>query len=469
MTTFLVGMSIMLVSWVMDAALDTAFERGSFFTQLLRPADHDMAIRLWFLATVLFFIVYISRSQQRQRHQEARVRAALHSVELERARSQAVLESLGDAISLQDLEMKVLYQNKAHIELMGYHVGEYCYNAYQGQDAVCGGCHLAQSYRDGLTHKSERHAQTPRGLRFTEIVSTPLRDPSGRIVAGVESVRDVTDRKRSELEIERMNRELELRALELAEANRELESFCYSLSHDLRSYITRISTAQQIVAQSPDCARECAYPVQTIEDSCRGMEELIEAILTLSRLGREAMNWEEVPLSDLAQEVALHLRQQDLERQVEFQIEPDLVVWGDRNLLRVVLENLLGNAWKYTAGVAQARIEVGCLQGKTGRRFFVRDNGIGFDMAEQGLLFRPFKRLKTAAGLPGTGVGLATVERAVLRHGGKVWGEGTPGQGAVFYLVLPERVRRLEEGQPPGAGPQLGTDPPKAPAADGNN
>ncbi|GFO59802.1 sensor histidine kinase [Geomonas silvestris] len=440
LTTFLVGMSIMLVSWVMDAALDTAFERGSFFSQLLTPADHDMAIRIWFAATVLFFVIYISRTHHKQRQQEARVRAALHSAELERTRAQAVLESLGDAISLQDLEMKILYQNKAHIAMMGEHLGEYCYQAYQGEGAVCSGCHLDQSYRDGESHKTERQAVTAQGLRCTEIISTPLRDTSGRIVAGVESVRDVTERKRAELEIERMNRELELRALELVEANRELESFCYSLSHDLRSYITRISTAQQILAQTPRLKEtEFAYPVGIIEDSCRGMEELIEAILTLSRLSREAMHWEDVPLSELAQQVVLQLRQEDLQRQVEVVIQPGLVVRGDRNLLRVVLENLFANAWKYTAKAPTPRIELGSTtcEGKT--CFYVRDNGIGFDMEEQALLFRPFKRLKSSQGYPGTGVGLATVERAVQRHGGKVWGEGAEGEGACFYFMLPEK------------------------------
>ncbi|GFO69355.1 sensor histidine kinase [Geomonas limicola] len=448
LTTFLVGMSIMLVSWVMDAALDTAFERGSFFTQLLSPADHDMAIRIWFLATVLFFIVYISRNNTRQRQQEARVRAALHSAELERSRSQAILESLGDAISLQDLEMRILYQNKAHIAMMGEHLGEYCYQAYQGQEAICSGCHLDQSYRDGETHKTERQALTAQGLRCTEIISTPLRDASGRIVAGVESVRDVTERKRADLEIERMNRELELRALELVEANRELESFCYSLSHDLRSYITRISTAQQILSQNPQLEDpELAYPAGIIEESCRGMEELIEAILTLSRLSRETMHWEDVPLSELAQQVVLQLRQGDLQRQVEVVLQPGIVVRGDRNLLRVILENLFANAWKYTAQAPVPRIEMGSTTCEGRRCFYVRDNGIGFDMADQELLFHPFKRLKNAQGYPGTGVGLATVERAVQRHGGRVWGEGALGEGASFFFTLPEKMESAVAGE----------------------
>ena len=438
-STVIAGLSIMLFSWIMDAALDSAFERGGFFNQLLHPGHHEVVLRLWYLGTLLFFLLYIFRHRKEHRRQGARLKAALSRAETERVRSQAVLECMGDAISMQDLNMKVLYQNQAHIDLMGKHLGEYCYAAYQQADKVCPGCHLEQSYLDGKTHMSERSAQTRHGFGCYEIISTPLRDASGKMVAGIESVRDVTDRKRNELEIERMNRELKLRALELAEANRELESFSYSLSHDLRSYITRISTAQQILAQTPQAKEpDLEYPVRIIEDSCRGMEELIEAILTLSRLSRDAMRWEEVSLSELAQEIALHLQHQELDRQVEFCIPPEMLVRGDRHLLRIVLENLLGNSWKYTRDCPVARIELGTGLHQGKRMFFVRDNGVGFDMAERDKLFKPFKRLQSAQGFPGTGVGLATVERAILRHCGQVWGEGEPGKGATLYFTLPE-------------------------------
>jgi PAS domain S-box-containing protein len=438
-TTVMVAMSVMLVSWVLDAALDSAFEWGGFYDQLLRPGGHESAVRLWALATLLFIILYIFGYSKKRRSQDARLKVALRSVENEKARAQAILESLGDAVSMQDLDLKILYQNQAHIDLMGAHVGEFCYQAYQQQDAVCSGCHLARSFLDGQTHKVERNAQTPRGLRFTEIISTPLRDAKGRIVAGIESVRDITEHKRADLEIERMNCELELRALELAEANRELESFSYSLSHDLRSYLTRISTAQQILAQTPEAKEPgLEYPVQIIEDSCRGMEDLIEAILTLSRLSREPMRWEDVSLSELAHEVALHLQHQESNRQVEFSISPGLLVRGDQHLLRVVLENLLGNAWKYTRGQPAPRIELGAGRDEGKRYFYVRDNGIGFDMAEREKLFKPFQRLLSAQGFPGTGIGLATVERAIQRHCGAVWGEGEPGRGATIYFTVSE-------------------------------
>ena len=298
-------------------------------------------------------------------------------------------------------------------------------------------------------------AKTEQGRKFVEIISTPLRDPAGKIVAGIEAVRDITVRKQAEMEIQRMNdelelralelsaanRELELRALELSAANRELETFSYSLSHDLRSYITRISLARQILvlrrgAQDPDLVNL----VKPIEDSCSGMEELIEAMLTLSKLSRQEMGWQQVSLSDLVQQVLLQLRRQDPDRRVEVSVLFGTTVQGDPKLLRIVLENLVGNAWKYTRQVPLARIEFGAGEREGGRYYFVRDNGAGFDMDKREKLFQPFERLHSAQEFPGTGVGLATVQRAIQRHGGEVWGEGEPGKGACFYFTLEERL-----------------------------
>jgi len=440
MTTVAAGISIALLSWGMDAGFEAAFGTGSVSRQLWRPGFHEIALILCSLMTLLFFVRYLSsRSEKGFGKPKVSLAAVLLPKVREHVRAQAVLESVGDAITMQGLDMRILYQNQAHIDLMGEHLGEYCYAAYQNQSGVCPGCHLAQSFRDGLTRKTEKNAQGALGLRFSEIICTPLRDASGSIVAGIESIRDITERMRTDLEIERMNRELELRALELAEANRELESFSYSLSHDLRSYLTRISTAQQIMDQSPEAKeRDLEYPLQIIEDSCRGMEELIEAILTLSRLSRETMHPEEVSLSEMAQEVALLLQHQELSRQVEFSIPLGLQVMADRHLLRIVLENLLGNAWKYTRGIPVARIELGTGLRGGKQFFFVRDNGIGFDMAERDRLFKPFQRLQSAQGVAGTGIGLATVERAIQRHSGVVWGEGARDKGATIYFTLPQ-------------------------------
>jgi signal transduction histidine kinase len=272
------------------------------------------------------------------------------------------------------------------------------------------------------------------------------------MVGGIEAVRDISARKQAELEIGELNQELKLRADKLAEANRELEAFSYSLSHDLRSYITRISTAQQVLeAASLDCP-DAAFPVQAIGESCQGMEDLIEAMLTLSHVTRRGMKVEEVVLSDLAQEIFLELQQQEMERNVEFLLDPGLSVQGDPYLLKLALKNLLENAWKYTRNVPHPRIEFGAEQRQGRRAIFVRDNGIGFSMEEKDKLFAPFQRLQSSRGFPGNGIGLATVERVVLRHGGEIDAEGELGKGATMFVFLPEEPHGSQEERPAAQG-----------------
>jgi len=438
-----IGLALVLFSWPTAAALDAFYGAGGFLGQLYSPGTGKVVLRLLFMAIQLVYVLYISRIMAKYRLQGLRLKEALLDAEREKVMSQEILEAVGDAISMQDLDLKILYQNQAHKDLMGPHAGEMCYQAYQKKDAVCPGCHLRKSFTDGKTHKNEVTAQIVQGRKFFEIISTPLRDPSGSIVAGIEAVRDITARKQAENEIQRMNSELELRAQELSAANRELETFSYSLSHDLRSYITRISLAQQILVlrrapQDPGIVEL----VKPIEDSCAGMEELIEAMLALSQMSRRELKWQQVPLGELVQQQLQQLQQHDPDRQVEVSVLAGTTVQGDRQLLKIVLENLVGNAWKYTRGTPTPRIEFGVTEREGERCYYVRDNGAGFDMALRGKLFLPFERLHSAREFPGTGVGLATVQRAIQRHGGEVWGEGEPGKGACFYFTLDEKGER---------------------------
>ncbi|MBI3910285.1 MAG: hypothetical protein HY320_05050, partial [Armatimonadetes bacterium] len=189
-----------------------------------------------------------------------------------------------------------------------------------------------------------------------------------------------------------------------------------------------------------DCAdrldetgRDC---LRRIHAATQRMGQLIDALLNLSRLTRARLRSETVDLSALAQSIADELRQREPERQVEFVIAEGVVAEGDNRLLRVVLENLMGNAWKFTGNRQPAVIEFGVAQHEEETAYFVRDNGIGFDMAYAEKLYGAFQRLHRAAEFPGTGIGLATVQRIVHRHGGQVWAEGAVGQGATFYFAL---------------------------------
>lgn len=428
----------MILFWIVDSVIDATFEHNSIAEQLFAPDTHEIANRLLAITVQILFIIYISRILARRRKLEEELAAAKARVELEKARSEAILEEMGDAISIQDTGLRILYQNRAHREMMGSHPGEYCYAAYQQRESVCPGCHLELSFKDGKSHFRQVTAQTGKGIVHAEIISTPLRDADGAIIAGIEAVRDVTERKEAEEEIRRLNEELTEHAQELAASNRELEAFSYSLSHDLRTPLTKIYAAAQILEEgyAARLGDDGRLLLRTLCEASEGMEELIEAMLTLFRVTRTEMIREVVDLTLLAREIAGELQMSERGREVEFVIAPDITVEGDVHLLKVALENLLANAWKYTGLVAHPRVEFGVTYVEGEKVYFVRDNGAGFDMRDADKLFKPFKRLHDANRFPGTGIGLATVQRIIGRHGGRVWGEGVPDHGATFSFTL---------------------------------
>jgi signal transduction histidine kinase len=243
---------------------------------------------------------------------------------------------------------------------------------------------------------------------------------------------DITERKQTE-------EQLKQRTLELEAANKELESFSYSVSHDLRAPLRSMDGFSQALLEdySDKLDDEGRDYLKRIQDSAGNMAQLIDDMLELSRLTRVSMRLGTVNLSELAESIAAELKKAQPKRHVEVSIAPGLVAYGDAKLLRVVLENLLDNAWKFTAKIPHARIEGGITEHDGREVYFVRDNGAGFDMAYADKLFVPFQRLHRTTEFPGTGVGLATVKRLIHRHGGEVWAEGEVGKGATFYFTLP--------------------------------
>jgi PAS domain S-box-containing protein len=230
------------------------------------------------------------------------------------------------------------------------------------------------------------------------------------------------------------------RTAELCESNAELEAFAYSVSHDLRAPLRAMEGFSQALLedylpQLDGTARD--YLSRVIAASNR-MAELINDLLHLSRITRATMRRESVSLSHLTSAISAELRQAQPQRAVEFVIVPDQIVHGDARLLRVALENLLGNAWKFTIGRNPARIEFGVGQELHGPAWFIRDNGVGFDMQFADKLFTPFQRLHSTHEFPGTGIGLATVHRIIHRHGGRLWTESEAGMGATFFFTLPQ-------------------------------
>jgi len=264
------------------------------------------------------------------------------------------------------------------------------------------------------------------------------RDNDNKVIRSLAVMIDVTERKRADEEIDRLNTDLAARALELEAANRELEAFNYTVAHDLRKPLTIINGYCQVIQSlcGNTLDAQCReYLQETYEGTCR-MSRLIDTLLDFSRLAHIEPCREEVDLSAVAHEAARDLRFTSPERKVSFRIGTGIKVNGDPNLLRVVLDNLLGNAWKYTSMRAETVIEFGSAEIAGKPTCFVRDNGPGFDMEYAEKLFAPFRRLDGAENCEGFGIGLATVERIIRRHGGQVWAEGEPGKGSTFYFTL---------------------------------
>ena len=250
------------------------------------------------------------------------------------------------------------------------------------------------------------------------------------------------ERIRAELEIERLNAELEKRVRErtaqLEAINKELETFSYSVSHDLRAPLRSIRGFSEVLLErhAPQLDASGREFLRRACESSHQMDLLIEDLLKFSRIGRSELVRQPVDLSALAESISAELRKADPERAAEFVIAPGLHAEADGRLLRVALDNLLRNAWKFSGKVPEARIEFGfCHEPEPA--FFVRDNGTGFDMQYAGKLFGVFQRLHSASEFPGTGVGLATVQRIINRHGGRIWAHSAPNQGASFYFTLP--------------------------------
>ena len=242
---------------------------------------------------------------------------------------------------------------------------------------------------------------------------------------------ELEERRRAEQALQRRTNELDA-------VNKELEAFSYSVSHDLRAPLRSVDGFSQALLEDygSKLDEEGNEFLRRVRAASQRMGQLIDDLLDLARVTRGEMNAETVDISALARSIVAEFRQNEPERQVDVVISDDLVAEGDERLLRVALENLLGNAWKYTGKNQDARIELGFVDHDGEAAYFVRDDGIGFDMTYADKLFGAFQRLHATSEFDGTGIGLATVQRIILRHGGRVWAESAVGEGATFYFTL---------------------------------
>jgi len=360
-----------------------------------------------------------------------------------------IVNQTNDAVMAKDLDNVITIWNGGAQRLFGYTAREAI--GRQVSDLI-DARKTPQSVAAALERLRARRTESWEGWRrtkdgrdlYVEISVSPMYDDSGRHVGEISVTRDITARMRAEAKAHQLNTELELRVrqrtAELEASNRELESFSYSIAHDLRAPLRAMDGfSVALLEENADTLRpQSKQYLARIREAAQRMAELIDALLLLSRTTRMEMSREPVDLSALSREICADLVLTGRERQVEFSIAPQVTVVGDPRLLRIVLENLLGNAWKFTARTAAARIEFAASkQGPDRLVCVVRDNGPGFDMAYAGKLFKTFQRLHGAAEFPGTGIGLATVKRVIERHGGEVWAEAEPGNGAAFFFELP--------------------------------
>ena len=384
--------------------------------------------------------------EQRVLERTAELNAAKQVLDESEAKHRSVIESVAAGILSVDAAGVIRFANSSAERVFGYPGAELLGLPLENL--------LPERHREAHVRLRERYHADPRprmmgsemqlnarrrdGTEFpVEVGLAPVEIGGKRMVTAI--VTDISARVAAEERIRELNAALEKKLNELTAANQELAAFSYSVSHDLRAPLRSIDGFSQALLE--DYADKLDDPgrehLTRVRAATQRMGHLIDDLLKLSRVTRAEMRPIAVDLSALASDVFAELRKSKPDRRVECHIEPGLAAEGDVRLLRVALENLLGNAWKFTGKTANAKIEFGATRDADGASsYFVRDNGAGFDMVYADKLFGAFQRLHSMDEFPGTGIGLATVQRIVHRHGGQVRAEGVPGQGATFHFTL---------------------------------
>ena len=425
----------------------------------LRRLSVGYFLVLLFSAFAIFLVSRMARARERER-EDQRMKAELEQRVDERTRElhttnhflDSLIENIPHMIFVKDADsLQFVRFNRAGEELLGYSrsdlLGKSDYDFFPKEQAdFFAARDRAVLARGALEDIPEEPINTRmKGTRILHTKKVAILDAHGRPRNLLGISEDVTEQKEKEKEIQRLNTVLTQRNIEIESINKELQSFSYSVSHDLRAPLRAIdgfSLALLEDYQDKLDAPGVSY-LQRVRAATQRMGELIDDILMLSRVSRAEIRRTGVDLHTLSQSVVTELRDAEPHRKVEIEIESGLSAQGDPALLRVMLENLWSNAWKFTARTKDARIEFG----RNGDGYFLRDNGAGFDMAYVNKLFGAFQRLHTSSEFAGTGIGLATVQRIVHRHGGQVRAEGRIGHGATFYFSLSDGENQQQKQQ----------------------
>ncbi len=374
--------------------------------------------------------IEIVRDITKRRQTEDALQAAMRHAEEEKAKTEAMIAAIGDGVSIQDTGFKITYQNEIHKQLVGDHRGEYCYQAYEHSESICAECPVAMAFKDGNAHTVERSTRTDRGELHVEITASPLKDSTGNIIAGIEIVRDIGERKRAE---ERQDQLLQ----ELESINKELNDFAYIVSHDLKAPLRGIgSLVNWIAADYADTFdQQGKEQLDLLLGRVNRMHTLIEGILQYSRTGRTSEETVEVNLNDLVKQVIDFLSLPDT---IKITFENGLpTITGERIRIGQVFQNLIGNAAKFM-DKPEGTIRIGCVADGEYYTFSVSDNGPGIEEKHFDRIFQIFQTLLSRDQFESTGVGLALVKKIVDMYGGRVWVESRVGQGSTFFFTLPK-------------------------------
>ena len=385
--------------------------------------------------------------QQRIQERTTALEASYEALRQGEEQSRLMVESVKDyAIILLDPNGLVTSWNAGAERIKGYHAEEIIgkpFTVFYTPEDIAGGKPQAELRQAVAAGRFEEEGWRVRkdGSRFwANVVITPLYTNEGALFGFVKITRDISERRRTEEELLRLNADLRQRTAALEVSLKEMETFSYSVAHDLRSPLRSLDGfSKYLLEHAPERLnpQEQDY-LHRMRMAAQRMARLIDDLLNLARIGRIEMHVEPVNLSDLAVEILAGLRRRDPERQVITDIAPELIAAGDRELLRIALEHLLENAWKFTNTRQVAHVAFGVTMREGKRVYFVRDDGVGFAMAYVDKLFQPFQRLHTEEEFPGTGIGLALTRRIMQRHGGRIWAEADEGHGATFYFTLGE-------------------------------
>ena len=360
-----------------------------------------------------------------------------------------VFNAVQEGICVMDTKYTILQANSWYRKMFakrGNVIGKQCFKILMGETEPCADCNLLETLeREGAKRQTISFVEDGK-TKWLEVNSYPLRNSAQQIIGVIQSVKDITSQKLAELELMKLNRELDervkQRTAQLEAANKELEAFSYSVSHDLRAPLVRIDGFSQLLLDlhAEELSDEARHYLNRIRSSVLLMSQLIDDLLDLSRVTRKSMVIRDVNLSKLAEQIIQTFREAEPHRKVNISIQPNVIAKGDIHLLTRVMDNLLNNAWKFTSKKSDAMIEFGVAKKSPVTVYFIKDNGAGFKSEYADQLFAPFKRLHSNKDFPGNGIGLATVQRIIHRHGGKIWAIGEVDKGATFYFTLQSQI-----------------------------